>query len=94
MGATVHQLEEPPYHEEQHSGRFGAGHGPVAIGDGRGAGRRQREVLRHRRRRQERLPDRDPFLRRQVPDAAGDAWIYVPKGTCDKINGGSLEPKA
>ena len=23
----------------------------------------------------------------------GDAWISVPKGTCQKINGGSLEPK-
>ena len=23
----------------------------------------------------------------------GDAWIYVPAGTCMKINGGSLEPK-
>ncbi|MBL9034664.1 MAG: DUF2282 domain-containing protein [Rhodospirillaceae bacterium] len=23
----------------------------------------------------------------------GDAWIYVPAGTCQKINGGSLEPK-
>lgn len=23
----------------------------------------------------------------------GDAWIYVPTGTCTKINGGSLEPK-
>ena len=22
-----------------------------------------------------------------------DAWIYVPTGTCAKINGGSLEPK-
>lgn len=22
------------------------------------------------------------------------AWIYVPKGTCTKINGGSLTPKA
>lgn len=22
-----------------------------------------------------------------------DAWIYVPAGTCLKINGGSLEPK-
>ena len=22
-----------------------------------------------------------------------DAWIYVPSGTCAKINGGSLEPK-
>jgi uncharacterized membrane protein len=22
-----------------------------------------------------------------------DAWIYVPAGTCAKINGGSLEPK-
>ncbi|MGH6961607.1 MAG: BufA1 family periplasmic bufferin-type metallophore [Dongiaceae bacterium] len=27
-------------------------------------------------------------------DAAGDAWIYVPKGTCEKVVGGSLEPKA
>ena len=27
-------------------------------------------------------------------DAAGDSWIYVPKGTCDKISGGSLQPKA
>jgi len=24
----------------------------------------------------------------------GDAWIYVPAGTCDKLTGGSLEPKA
>jgi len=23
----------------------------------------------------------------------GDAWIYVPKGTCDKVVGGSLQPK-
>ena len=22
-----------------------------------------------------------------------DAWIFVPAGTCQKINGGSLEPK-
>ncbi len=22
-----------------------------------------------------------------------DAWIYLPAGTCQKINGGSLEPK-
>ncbi len=22
-----------------------------------------------------------------------DAWIYLPSGTCTKINGGSLEPK-
>ena len=30
----------------------------------------------------------------QVTDAGrGDAWIYVPAGTCQKINGGSLEPK-
>jgi uncharacterized membrane protein len=30
----------------------------------------------------------------QVADAGrGDAWIYVPAGTCQKINGGSLEPK-
>ena len=30
----------------------------------------------------------------QVTDAGkGDAWIYVPTGTCTKINGGSLEPK-
>ncbi|MEL0036905.1 MAG: DUF2282 domain-containing protein [Gammaproteobacteria bacterium] len=26
-------------------------------------------------------------------DAQGDAWMYVPKGTCDKLVGGSLEPK-
>jgi uncharacterized membrane protein len=30
----------------------------------------------------------------QVAEAGrGDAWIYVPTGTCTKINGGSLEPK-
>ena len=30
----------------------------------------------------------------QVADAGrGDAYIYVPTGTCTKINGGSLEPK-
>jgi uncharacterized membrane protein len=23
----------------------------------------------------------------------GDAWIYVPKGVCEKISGGSLKPK-
>ena len=22
----------------------------------------------------------------------GDAWIYVPKGTCDKVVGGNLQP--
>ena len=27
-------------------------------------------------------------------DAAGDSWIYVPAGTCDKIAGGSPQPKA
>jgi len=27
-------------------------------------------------------------------DAQGDSWIYVPAGTCDKIAGGSMEPKA
>ena len=26
-------------------------------------------------------------------DAQGNAWIYVAKGTCDKIVGGSLEVK-
>jgi uncharacterized membrane protein len=26
-------------------------------------------------------------------DAQGDAWIYVPAGTCDKVVGGSLEMK-
>lgn len=26
-------------------------------------------------------------------DAIADAWIYVPKGTCDKIVGGSKEVK-
>lgn len=30
----------------------------------------------------------------QVSQAGqGDAYIYVPTGTCQKINGGSLEPK-
>lgn len=30
----------------------------------------------------------------QVNQASkADAWIYVPAGTCMKINGGSLEPK-
>jgi len=27
-------------------------------------------------------------------DAAADSWIYVPAGTCDKIAGSSLQPKA
>jgi len=27
-------------------------------------------------------------------DAQPDSWIYVPKGTCDKIAGGSPTPKA
>ncbi len=27
-------------------------------------------------------------------DAQGDSWIYVPAGTCGKIVGGSVEPKA
>jgi uncharacterized membrane protein len=27
-------------------------------------------------------------------DAQADAWIYVPKGTCEKIVGGALTPKA
>jgi uncharacterized membrane protein len=27
-------------------------------------------------------------------DNQGDAWIYVPVGTCEKVAGGSLEPKA
>jgi uncharacterized membrane protein len=26
--------------------------------------------------------------------AAGDSWIYVPAGTCEKINGGSLTAKS
>jgi len=26
-------------------------------------------------------------------DAQSDAWMYVPKGTCDKLVGGSLKPK-
>jgi uncharacterized membrane protein len=30
----------------------------------------------------------------QVAEAGrGDAWITVPTGTCQKINGGTLEPK-
>ena len=27
-------------------------------------------------------------------DRQPDAWIYIPKGSCDKIVGGSLTPKA
>jgi uncharacterized membrane protein len=27
-------------------------------------------------------------------DNAPDSWIYVPVGTCEKIAGGSLKPKA
>jgi uncharacterized membrane protein len=27
-------------------------------------------------------------------DAQKDAWIYVPKGSCDKVVGGALQPKA
>lgn len=26
-------------------------------------------------------------------DNQGDAWIYVPSGTCTKLTGGSTEPK-
>jgi uncharacterized membrane protein len=26
-------------------------------------------------------------------DAQGDAWIYIPAGTCERLVGGSLEPK-
>jgi uncharacterized membrane protein len=29
-----------------------------------------------------------------ITDAAGDSWIYVPAGTCEKIVGGSLTPKS
>ena len=27
-------------------------------------------------------------------DGQGDSWVYVPKGTCEKIVGGNLKPKA
>jgi uncharacterized membrane protein len=27
-------------------------------------------------------------------DKQSDSWIYVPAGTCAKISGGSMEPKA
>lgn len=27
-------------------------------------------------------------------DGQGNEWVYVPKGTCEKIVGGSLQPKA
>ena len=27
-------------------------------------------------------------------DGQGDAWIYVPKGTCEKIVGGALQAKS
>ena len=26
-------------------------------------------------------------------DRAGDEWLYLPKGTCEKVAGGSLKPK-
>lgn len=26
-------------------------------------------------------------------DSQGDAWIYMPAGACDKVVGGSLQPK-
>jgi uncharacterized membrane protein len=26
-------------------------------------------------------------------DSQGDAWVYTPKGACDKIVNGSLQPK-
>ena len=27
-------------------------------------------------------------------DGQGDSWVYVPKGTCEKIVGGNSQPKA
>ena len=27
-------------------------------------------------------------------DGQGDSWIYLPKGTCEKIVGGSVTPKS
>lgn len=27
-------------------------------------------------------------------DSQGDAWVFVPEGLCEKLVGGSLEPKA
>ena len=27
-------------------------------------------------------------------DGQADSWLYVPKGTCEKIVGGNLKPKA
>jgi uncharacterized membrane protein len=26
-------------------------------------------------------------------DGQGDAWVYMPKGSCDKVVNGSLQPK-
>lgn len=26
-------------------------------------------------------------------DAQGDAWVYVPRGTCEKLVNGSLQPR-
>ena len=26
-------------------------------------------------------------------NAQGDAWVYLPKGSCEKVVGGSLQPK-
>jgi len=30
---------------------------------------------------------------RAEEDAAGTEWMYLPDGTCEKVAGGSLEPK-
>jgi uncharacterized membrane protein len=27
-------------------------------------------------------------------DAGGDEWVFTPEGLCERLNGGSLEPKA
>ena len=49
------------------------------------------EVLRRLEGRQERLPDGGFVVRRHVQEGRqADAWISVPKGTCDKIIGGKL----
>jgi len=26
-------------------------------------------------------------------NAQGDAWVYLPKGSCEKVVGGSLQPR-
>ena len=51
-------------------------------------------MLWHIQGRQERLPDLILGLRRHSrrKDGQKDAWIFIPKGSCEKIVGAALKP--